>query len=442
LESRRSVRNVRDGATYYEENIMLQSVTISRRQSEIRQALATLVGKEKPTEDETRSMETLDGEYRQNETRYRAALIAEDSERRDAGKDLETRSDREYAELIDKFELRQVALALDEGRALDGPTKEVVEELRSRGGYRGLPIPLMALEKRQGETIASGTPNPIQTRPIIDRLFPESVAGRMGAQMINIDSGSVEWPVVTAGATVGWQATETGSVGSPSAYATTDRPLAPNNTLGVQMKITRKTMKQSGDALESAVRRDMAGAMGAEMDRVVFLGAGSGGEPLGVIEGASTYGISEVAVNNSATWASFRAAVVEFLTGNAAGSPGAVRALIHPTLWSFLDDQLIESTAVTEFDRMMRHIPAANIIMSPHAVPSQISPPETTALLTVSTGGVPPIFVGVWGAIDLIRDPYSDAASGGLRITALATMDVTVARPVQLKLLSDLLLTA
>ena len=38
----------------------------------------------------------------------------------------------------------------------------------------------------------------------------------------------------------------------------------------------------------------------------------------------------------------------------------------------------------------------------------------------------------------MIRDPYSDAQSGGLRITALATMDVTVARPVQLRVLSGL----
>lgn len=49
-----------------------------------------------------------------------------------------------------------------------------------------------------------------------------------------------------------------------------------------------------------------------------------------------------------------------------------------------------------------------------------------------------PIFVGMWGAVDLIRDPYSDAQSGGLRITALATMDVAVARPAQLELLTGL----
>ncbi len=54
---------------------MLETVKISRRQSEIRQTLAGLVGKPEPTEDETRSMDTLETEYQRNETRYRAALI-------------------------------------------------------------------------------------------------------------------------------------------------------------------------------------------------------------------------------------------------------------------------------------------------------------------------------------------------------------------------------
>lgn len=90
---------------------MLESVKIQRRQSEIRQALAAVVGKEKPTEDETRQMTDLDTEYRSNETRYRAALVAEDEERREATDDLETRSDREYAELVGKFELRRASAA-------------------------------------------------------------------------------------------------------------------------------------------------------------------------------------------------------------------------------------------------------------------------------------------------------------------------------------------
>ena len=74
---------------------MLNSIKITRRQSEIRQTLAGLVGKENPGADELRNIEALDLEFRSNETRYRAALITEDTERREAGADLETRTGRQ-----------------------------------------------------------------------------------------------------------------------------------------------------------------------------------------------------------------------------------------------------------------------------------------------------------------------------------------------------------
>jgi HK97 family phage major capsid protein len=417
---------------------MLDSVKISRRQSEIRQALAGLVGKDKPTDDETRSMNDLDAEYRTNETRYRASLTAEDGERREAKGELETRGDREYADLIGKFELRQVALHLDEGRQLDGATAEIVQELRSNGGYRGVPVPWQALEKRAGETIASGTPNPINTMPIIDRIFADSAAVRMGASMVNIGQGELDFPVTTSAVTAGWAASETGAVAGPSTYAVTDRPLQPNNTLGVTMKLTRKVLKQSGDAIEQAVRRDLNGAIATKLDAAVFLGAGSSGEPTGVIAGAAAWGITSTAVGAAASWAKFRAAVVRFMTANAVKAASDVRLLLRPEVFDDMDD-LISGLAISEWDRLVANIGAGNIVLSSNALAAPTGTPVASkAVLTTTVNGVPPIFVGTWGAIDLIRDPYSDAASGGLRLTALVTADVTVSRAAQIEVLTGI----
>ena len=420
---------------------MLDSVKIARRQSEIRQTLATLAGAEIPTDDQLREMQALDLEYRQNETRFRAALIAEDTERRDAGADLETRSASEWAQMMAGFELRQVALHLDEGRSLTGQTAEIVTELRSAGGFRGVPVPWAALELRN--TVASGTPDPMQTMPILDRLFPDSVAARMGAQMIAIEAGAVEWPVTTSAVAAGWANGESANVAGPISYATTDRALQPDHNLGVQMRITRKALKQSGAALEQAVRRDMSGAMAAAMDQAVFLGTGAAGQPLGIITGAATYGITTTAVNAVASWAAFRAAVTRFLTGNAASGPGGVRAMIRSELWDFLDGELITGTAVSEFDRLVQSIPASNIAMTSNGLAAPAGDPlACSAVLTTAAGGVAPVFIGAWGAIDMVRDPYTDAQSGGLRITALATMDVTVARPAQIEVLTGLRIEA
>lgn len=421
---------------------MLESLKITRRQSEIRQKLANLAGKDKPTDEEAREMAELDKEYQTNEVRFRAALIAENTERRAAGAELETRSERQFADLIAGFEMRQVALHLDEGRALTGQTAEVVQELRSQGGYRGTPVPLMALEQRAGETVAAGTPDPVQTRPIIDRLFPNSVAAQMGAQMIQIGSGAVEWPVTTSAVTAGWADGETANVAGPTVYATTDKALKPEHNLGIHMRITRKTLLQSGEALEAAIRRDMNGTMAAELDKAIFLGTGANGQPLGVIPGAATYGITSTAVGAEANWAAFRAAVVAFLTANAATGPSGIKALIRPELWAFLDGkQAWSGDSQTEWDRLVMNIGAPVQSANALAAPSG-DPLATQALLTTNAGGVAPIFVGIWGAVDLIRDPFSDAHSGGLRLTALTTADVTVARGAQLQLLTGLQLAA
>lgn len=418
---------------------MLHSVKIQKRQSEIRQSLAALVGKDKPDENEIRSMSELDGEYQGNEAKFRAALIVEDTERREAKDDLETRSDREYGALLDKFELRQVALHLDEGHTINGATAEIVAEMRSKGGYRGVPIPYaaLALEKRAGETIASGVPSPKSVAPIIDRLFPSSAASLMGAQLINVDSGTNEYPIVSSAVSSAWQSSETGAVGGPTVYSTASRSIAPNNTLGIQMKITRKSLKQTGDGLEQAVRRDMNGCMAVAMDKAVFLGAGSGGEPAGILVGS--YSIVSTAITAAPTWAAFRSAVTRFMIANAITSPNDVKLLIRPEVWDKMDGTLISSTAVSEFDRMVKNISSIYTSSNALAAPVGSSPTATSkALLTTNSNGLAPIFVGLFGGIDLIRDPFSDAASGGLRLTALATMDVSASRAEQCQILTAL----
>jgi len=396
---------------------MLTSLQITRRQSEIRQELATLAGKEKPTEDETRSMTELDAEYRSNETRYRAALIAEDEERREAGKELETRSETEYAELVGAFEVRQVVAALDHGGQLTGQTAEVVQEMRSQGQYQGVPVPLEALEIRN--TVSGGVVEPKNTQGIFDRLFPSSVAARLGVNSVNIPFGESEYPVATQGAVAGWAATEGGDVPNATAFQTTETVLSPDHTLGAHMRLTRKAVKQTGPGLEQAIRRDMAAAIGAELDRAILIGDGADGEPTGLVDLASGTG------EWGATWPTVRTEVIEFMTANAISDPSTVRMAITPAMWAALDDALFDTgSGITEWQRLTQG-------MGSPILSTQLS--ADTALLAVSAGGLSPAYLGMWGGVDMIRDPYSDAQSGGLRLTGLMTVDLKVPRAVQLR---------
>jgi hypothetical protein len=111
---------------------------------------------------------------------------------------------------------------------------------------------------------------------------------------------------------------------------------------------------------------------------------------------------------------------------------------MHPATWAFMDGELVSGTAFSQWDLHLRNFPAANNVLSTLATLTAGTPDTSVALLTTSAGGVAPIFVGAWGGIDLIRDPYSDAQSGMLRLTALATIDVAISRAAQLHLLTAL----
>ena len=135
-------------------------------------------------------------------------------------------------------------------------------------------------------------------------------------------------------------------------------------TLGITMKVTRKSLKQAGDALEQAVRRDMGSAIEAALDKAIFLGTGANGQPSGVLVGS--YSITSTNVAADASWAAFRGAVARFMTNNAASGPGDVRLLLRPEIWSFMDGTLITGTAVSEWDRLVKNIP--NPVMSSNAL--------------------------------------------------------------------------
>jgi HK97 family phage major capsid protein len=419
---------------------MLDSVKISRRQSEIRQQLAELVAKVETSEDEIRSIEALDREYKANETKYRGALIAEAEERREAGRDLETREGSQWADLARRFEVRQAVLALaEEGRALTGATAEVVSELRSAGSFRGIPLPLECLEVRAGETVSSGVPDPLSTLPIVDRLFAPTAAARMGVAVVNIPAGAVEWPLTVSNVSGSWSASETGNVGGPTVFSTAERKLSPASTFGVQLRVTRRALLQTGAGLEAAIRRDLSSALTVGLDRAAVLGSGASGEPAGLIAGAAGYGIASTAIGAAASWSAFRAAIVAFIAASAATGPGDVRVMIRPEVWAALDGTLIAGTAVSELDRLLGAIGAGNLIVSTNGLAAPTgSPAASSALLTTSAGGLPPAWMGVWNGIDLIRDVYSDAQSGGVRLTGLVTADVSASRAVQSRVLTGL----
>ena len=414
---------------------MLRSQTLQLRQSEIRSGLADLQAGEDIDDEQRDQMDELTTEYRRNETELRAALISEEHERQTSAP--EDSQARERRSLIEHFEVRQAIGVLTERTArLSGPTAELVEEMRGaeEANYQGIPIPFEALLETRANTVSSGTPTPEVTAPIIDRIFADSVAQRMGVRQINIPFGDRVYPIASQGAVFNWADGEGTDLAEAVAYQTGDVTLSPDHQGGTRIDITRTAMKQSGPNLEAAIRRDMRASIQQGLDAATFLGTGANGEPTGIFADATT---PTTAVDAAASYSAFRDEGVTFMVDNLAGSFDGIRILTRPEILTGMDDALLAGTDRTEWDRFLRRFNSPVLSSNAVAAPAG-SPLAIDALMTVTYAGVPPAWSALYGGIDMITDVFSKAPSGTMSLVALLTFDLAISRPVQLKKLTGL----
>lgn len=382
---------------------MLRSQTLELRQSEIRSRLAELQSGEEITDEQHGQMDELTTEFRRNETELRAALIGEDADRQAHAPD--DSQARERRSLIDSFEIRQAIGVLTERTAmLSGPTAELVQEMRSadKANYQGIPIPYEALLEQRTDTVSSGTPTPEMTAPIVDRIFADSVAQRMGIRQINVPFGDRVFPVAIAGAAFNWVASEGADLAAAVAYATGDVTLSPDHTGGTRIDVTRVAMKQSGPNLEAAIRRDMRASIQQGLDQATFLGSGAAGQPTGIlVDGA----VPATAIAATADYAAFRTAAVQFMTDNIVGGFDAIRILTRPEILNIMDDAVLTGTSETEWDRFLRRF--SNPVLTSSAVAAPAGTPlAVEALMSTTYAGVPPVWTALYGGIDMISDQF------------------------------------
>ena len=112
--------------------------------------------------------------------------------------------------------------------------------------------------------------------------------------------------------------------------------------------------------------------------------------------------------------------------------------LLRPEAWGDLDGTIFDTgSGITEWDRLSRAMP--NTVTTSNALDAPAGSPEaSTAVMTTTAGGLPPAFMAIWGGVDLIRDVYTDAQSGGLRLTGIVTADVTVPRGSQVEIITGI----
>ena len=260
---------------------MLKSASLLLEQSEKRERINALLGKETMTDDERGELGTLTKRAQEIEPEYRAALVIEaadlETRRTDAGAgDAET---RERVELRGRASLTNYLIAAAQGRMVSGPE----HELSAAAGVQGIPIELWDVpgpERRDAEhravTPAPGTVG-INLDPIRPAVFANSIAARLGIDMPRVASGTY------ASATIGTSQTAAAKQKSPhadAAAAATAGALtvttATPKRVSARLELALEDIAAVGQAnFESILRQNLGLVLSDELDDQAITGDGA-----------------------------------------------------------------------------------------------------------------------------------------------------------------------
>lgn len=304
---------------------------------------------------------------------------------------------------------------------------------------------LMSRDLTVGTPAAGGYLRPTDhyAEGFIDILRNSTHVINLGATELNELRGDVSIPSQTGSATGYWL--EEGQAPTESNLQFGQVLIKPK-TVGGFVDYSRKMMLQASPDIEMLVRRDLAGVIAVEVDRVAINGSGSGAEPLGIL---NTSGVGSVAIGangGAPTWSHMLQLEEALATSNA--DVGSIGYLTNPKVRR----KLKETTKVSAdagagfiweaapgdalgFGRINGYRAAAS-----NNVSSSLTKGTANGVCSaIILGNWADLVIGRWGALDLLVDPYTLGASGGVRVVALLDCDMALRRAASFAVIKDAL---
>ena len=264
---------------------MTNSQRLAVRLSEIRQRLNEVAGLEGDafTDEIRQESDRLQTEFRDKETQYRSALIAEGEAETRA---LESEPDaemRERLELRGRASLGAYLRAALSGRRVDGAEAELQE---AAGVGDGIPLELWDTarpEHRQTDA-ATGAPGTVGVN--LDRIrpavFAQSVLPRLGVEMPRVESGSYASATISTSLTAGSKAKGARQDATAAAFTVTSvTPKRISARLGIRIEDVAAVGQEN---FESILRQNLSLVLSDELDKQGLNGAGANADLIGLFQ--------------------------------------------------------------------------------------------------------------------------------------------------------------
>lgn len=400
--------------------------------SETRSAINELLSLEKRSEEQTQELAGLTSKMQQLEVELRAAIVAEPDQVETTV--TEDREEAELRELMENVEIRNYFNAAANSGGVGGRERELNQALGvPEDGSVRFPLQLLAepeLEERataDTATSASGDLG-VRAREWIDRVFLDSASRALGVTIESVPVGVDTYPVVTAGVTP--ETVDKGVRKGADAFSFDTFELKPKRLTARYQFAVEDAARIVG--FEEAMRRDLSNAMQEEMDSQVIQG-----NTTPAIEGFEGASLAKANVGVSSTH-TFDAtdkpygavsALAALIDGRYSVMPSDISILLNVGFYQlFLSSPMNEAADSVTLLEMLRR--QGYMIRSSAHVPATggSADDDNFGFASKARGLSRAAVAALWPSVQLIRDPYSNAAEGQVNLTACMLWDFVFTR--------------
>jgi len=289
--------------------------------------------------------------------------------------------------------------------------EEAVNEARSAGRtINGLGIPSFMLESRANVTQGGSAIAPTNVLGFADAMREASVFDKVGATILTGLSANTTIPVTGASA-VEWEGEVDAAADGGAQFGKVE--LTPTR-LASYVNISKQLLLQNGAAAEQAIIRDLGRATAQKMDAAIFSTANVSGAPTslgqlttGVFVEAAPYAPNASIMNDFVE--------AETVLAEAGGLVGNLAYVAHPSLMA----DLKRSAQVASVTPGMQ----GSLINGYPTYFTNGCTKTGVASADFYFGDFSKLYLGMFGGLDIMVDPYSVAVNGQTRLVLNQYMD-------------------
>ena len=409
---------------------MIKSQTLGLRVSELRSERDQLADKtDILTDVEIDRLDHLRRELRSVEAQQRAAVAAEDVAAEDlpAGEP-PTSEQRELRELRSEVSIGRYMLSAADSTPLIGAERDYNQALGVADRPGQFPLSLLAPE-REFRTETDIDPN-VNSQTWLDRLMAASAATYLGVTMRNVPAGVASFPIMVTGAGASQEARDEAKAASAWTFSAAEAVPKRQSTA---LNFTIEDAARIGGELEAALLRDMRNAMVEDMDRTIFLGDSTPAQTdadIAGLQGLTGVVTGSITQSNKVSGNGVGAAFAGLVDGVHALQPSdlnVVTSVAAGQLW-----WSTKSASGNAADQSIaQYLNALGVTFRVRAgiEDSDTANADRAAIIGRSRGIEGAAVAAVWENATLVRDVYTDARSGGVRLTMHTLWDFVVPRP-------------